>query len=170
MGAQAGVEAGIFVFHLSLAEDGFNHNGQLAVVRHKFGVLLVVTFFTLQLAVTEHETAQLFALFLIIVRRDLIKPKTHMLVIIFTFFSIIQICSGLITELLNKSVFLLEPTFSLLIVVVIVVIVVRRLVLIHFPVVATIVVHTAMLFRSIVPSRHAVFFEFIKTFSGPKLS
>jgi hypothetical protein len=157
------------VLHLGLTENGFNNDGQLAVVRYKVWVLLLVAFFALQLTITEHETAQLFALFLIIVRRDLIKPQTHMLVIILAFLSLIKIGSGLITDLLNKSVFLLEPTFPLLIIVMVVVIVVGGLVLIHFPVVTVVVVHAVVFSGAIVAARHVIFFHFIKALGRPEL-
>jgi len=81
--AESGVEAGVVVLHLGLAEDGLDHDALLGVVGDELVGLLVVAGLALALAVAEHQTTELHALLVVVVGSDLIEPETHILIVVF---------------------------------------------------------------------------------------
>jgi len=66
----------------------------------------------LALTITEHETTEFHTLLVVVIGRDLIEPKTHILVVVFGFLSIGHILFSFVADFLSQWVFRLEPAVS----------------------------------------------------------
>lgn len=115
MTAEVGVEPGVGMFSLGLSENGLDDNLLLILVDDELLSLLIEAFLIFCLSVTEHQLAEFVGLLFVVVRSDLIKPKTHSLCVIFALLSIFLVLLCFFFKLHDHLIFFLSPSGSVLV-------------------------------------------------------
>ena len=86
------------MFRLGLAEDGLDDNLLRFLVDHEFPLFLE-SFLALKLTVTEKQVPQLHLFTVIVVRGNLIKPQSNLLVVCFHFLGLGHVLLSCCVEL-----------------------------------------------------------------------
>jgi hypothetical protein len=79
---------------LGFSKDGLHNNHEFWFFNHELRLVLIVTRLVFGDSVPEEEFSQFSLLFQIVVRGDLIEPKTHSLGVILLHFGSLQVCFG----------------------------------------------------------------------------
>ena len=94
---------------LSFPEDGFHYDFLLIFIDFKRSLLLNIPRLALGYSVTEHQDTQLRLLLVVVVWSDLVKPKTHILGIVLSPSSDLNVLFRFLFEFNNHLIFSLAP-------------------------------------------------------------
>jgi hypothetical protein len=100
------------VLRLGFSEDSLHNDDKFLFINFEFRLILIISSFVLGNSVTEQETSQFKLLLLIVVRSDLIKPKTHGLCVVLFALCSDQSALGFLSQSDDHFIFVLTPLGS----------------------------------------------------------